>query len=62
MSYLVKSYMQKDVPTIEEGATISEAAKMMARTDRGVLVVLSHGQPVGIVTEHDLSIKYWRRI
>jgi len=57
MSYLVKSYMQKDVPTIEKGATISEAAKMMARTDRGVLVVPSHGQPVGIVTEHDFVHK-----
>lgn len=57
MSYLVKSYMQKEVPTIEEAATIAEAAKMMVQTDRGVLVVLSHGQPVGIVTEHDFVHK-----
>ncbi len=57
MSYLVKSYMQKEVPTIEDAATIAEAAKMMVQTDRGVLVVLSHGQPVGIVTEHDFVHK-----
>ena len=30
---------------------------MMVQTDRGVLVVLSHGQPVGIVTEHDFVHK-----
>jgi CBS domain-containing protein len=57
MSYLVKSYMQEEVPTIEDAATIAEAAKMMVQTDRGVLVVLSHGQPVGIVTEHDFVHK-----
>jgi len=49
--------MQKEVPTIEDAATIAEAAKMMVQTDRGVLVVLSHGQPVGIVTEHDFVHK-----
>jgi CBS domain-containing protein len=49
--------MQKEVPTIEDVATIAEAAKMMVQTDRGVLVVLSHGQPVGIVTEHDFVHK-----
>jgi len=49
--------MQEEVPTIEDAATIAEAAKMMVQTDRGVLVVLSHGQPVGIVTEHDFVHK-----
>jgi len=57
MSYLVKSYMQKEVPTIENIATIAEAAKMMVQTNSGVLVVLSHGQPAGIVTEHDFVHK-----
>lgn len=57
MSYLVKSYMEKDVPTITDSATVVEAAKAMTKSDKGFLVILSGGQPSGIVTEHDFVHK-----
>ena len=49
--------MNKEVPTIDERATVLEAAKMMVKSTRGFLVVLSEGQPKGIVTERDLVKK-----
>jgi CBS domain-containing protein len=57
MSYLVKSYMEKDVPTIGDTATVTEAAKGMAKSDKGFLVILKEGRPSGIVTEHDFVQK-----
>ncbi len=59
MSYAVKSYMEKDVQTINEDATIVEAAKQMSQDGayKGYLVVLKQGSPVGILTERDLVNK-----
>jgi len=57
MSYLVKGYMDKDVPTIAYTATVTEAAKMMSKANRGFLIILREGQPVGIVTENDFVQK-----
>ena len=57
MAYSVKSYMEKEVPTIGDTATTTEAAKTMADTGRGFLVVLTGGKPSGIVTEKDFVEK-----
>ena len=57
MSYLVKSYMQKDVPTVSGSTNVYEAAKAIAESDKGFLVILTDGQPSGIVTEHDFVHK-----
>ena len=60
MSYAVKSYMEKEVQTINEDTTVIEAAKQMAQDEghfRGYLVVLKQGSPVGILTERDLVNK-----
>jgi len=57
MSYTVKDYMEKDVPTLGDTATVTEAAKKMAKAGKGFLVILKEGQPSGIVTEHDFVQK-----
>jgi len=57
MSYLVKHYMRKEVPTINERTSVIDAAKTMMKSGRGFLVVLKEAQPAGIVTEHDFVDK-----
>ena len=49
--------MEKDVPTIGDTATVTEAAKMMSELGKGFLVVLKGGMPGGIVTEEDFVKK-----
>ncbi len=57
MSTLVKYYMKKEVPTIEDKSSVTEAAKIMIKSSRGFLIVLREGKPEGIVTEHDFVEK-----
>jgi acetoin utilization protein AcuB len=47
---------QKDVITIEPGATVEEAAQTMARNKIGCLPVLEDGIVIGIITEQDMLI------
>lgn len=57
MSYLVKHYMIKEVPTVIDSATALDAAKAMVDAGRGFILVLKEGGPAGIVTEHDFVNK-----
>jgi CBS domain-containing protein len=57
MSYSVKDYMEKDVPTIVDTVTVTEAAKAISERGKGFLVVLRGGMPSGIVTEEDFVKK-----
>ena len=57
VSYLVKHYMRKEVPTIDGNATAIEGAKTMVKLGRGFLIILREGQPAGIVTEGDYVTK-----
>jgi CBS domain-containing protein len=57
MSYVVKHYMRKEVPTIGHQASVSEAAKAMDKLGNGFLIVLKNGSPAGIVTERDFVRK-----
>jgi len=57
MTYLVKHYMSKDIPTIEDRASVTEAGKAMMNSGGGFLIILKDGQPAGIVTEHDFVNK-----
>jgi len=57
MAYHVKHYMNKDIPTIEDHASVTEAGKAMMKSGRGFLIILKDGQPTGIVTEHDFVNK-----
>lgn len=57
MSYLVKDYMNKDVVTIDFGASALAASKLMVEKGIGYVIVLKKTQPTGIVTEKDLILK-----
>ena len=50
----VKTFMTKNVATIDAQKTVLEAAKLMHQQDVGDLVVLESKVPKGIVTERDL--------
>ncbi len=59
LSYLlaklrVEEIMKMAVITIDEGAALEEAAKLMAEKNIGGLPVLRNGQLVGVITESDL--------
>jgi len=51
----VKDVMARQVRTIGEKSTISEAAKMMAKWKIGALVIVGGDKPTGILTEGDIS-------
>lgn len=61
MSFYVKDYMSKEVPTIEDRASVTEAAKTMSELDKGFLIVLKAGRPTGIATVRDLVNKVMAR-
>jgi len=46
--------MVTNIITIEAGATVKKAAELMEKHDIGCLIVLSYGNPIGIVTERDM--------
>jgi CBS domain-containing protein len=54
MSLKVKDVMVSNLITIEAGATVKKAAELMDKHDIGCLIVVSYGNPVGIVTERDM--------
>ncbi|PAP78096.1 DUF294 nucleotidyltransferase-like domain-containing protein [Rubrivirga marina] len=46
--------LRAEPPTVEVGATVREAAQVMAGTDADAVVLVQDGTPVGLVTEGDL--------
>ncbi|MFH1425083.1 MAG: CBS domain-containing protein [archaeon] len=50
----VRDAMTRKVITVTPGDNVSDAAKLMVKHELGGLVVLTGGEPVGIVTERDL--------
>lgn len=56
-AYKVKHYMRTEIPTIESNATVSEASKVMEKTDGEFLIVLKELIPVGMVTDRDFVKK-----
>jgi CBS domain-containing protein len=50
----VSKIMSPKVLVLKKGATISDAAKLMANKPRGCVVVLDNDQIAGIVTESDI--------
>ncbi len=57
MSYLVKDYMDKEFHTVEESASVTDAAKEISEAGEGYLIVLENGRPKGIVTDEDFVRK-----
>ncbi len=51
----VKDVMARTVKTLDEQATIFEAARVMAKWKIGALILTRGKSPVGIVTEGDIS-------
>jgi len=54
MSLQVKDVMVTNLITIEADATVKKAAELMDKHDIGCLIVVSYGNPIGIVTERDM--------
>ena len=58
MSLRVRDIMVTDVITIDEEATVREAARLMSEKSVGSLVVVTReGEPVGIITERDILVR-----
>jgi len=57
MSLLVKDVMVKSIITIEAEDDVKKAAELMDKHNIGCLVVVSYGNPIGIVTERDMLKK-----
>ena len=49
----VKKIMLTDVPTLKKSAKVDEAAKLLAKTKSGCVVIVENNEPLGIVTELD---------
>jgi signal-transduction protein with cAMP-binding, CBS, and nucleotidyltransferase domain len=54
MSCKVEQLVREDVPFLEEGASVREAARLMSARNVGSCVVTRDGQVVGIFTEREL--------
>jgi CBS domain-containing protein len=50
----VEDVMVKEVITIDENATVKEAAEIMNKFEIGCLIAVKKGKAVGIITERDL--------
>lgn len=57
MPLLVKDLMSRKVNVVSENATITKAAKIMAKTRRGYVVIVKKDKPVGILTDSDIIEK-----
>src|SRR4030067_339343 len=54
MTLKVKYVMVTNIITIDADATAKKAAELMDKHDIGCLIVISYGNPIGIVTESDM--------
>jgi CBS domain-containing protein len=57
MALVVADIMTRDPATIECTASAAEAARRMAATDAGAIIVLDNGKVCGIVTDRDIAIR-----
>jgi signal-transduction protein with cAMP-binding, CBS, and nucleotidyltransferase domain len=58
MTFTISDIIKKKLETIEEMTSVQEAAKKMKDKNVSSLVVLdTHGKPLGLVTERDLVTK-----
>jgi CBS domain-containing protein len=57
MSYFVKDYMRKDIVALDEAVSVLEASRTMLAKSIDYVIVLSKGQPIGILTSHDIVME-----
>jgi CBS domain-containing protein len=50
----ISKIMFSNIPTLKKGATVSDAAKLMASKPHGCVIVVEGKKPIGIVTESDI--------
>jgi CBS domain-containing protein len=50
----VKDLMEKNVVTVDSGTTVTDAIKVMLKSNVWSVVVVKRGLPEGVVTERDL--------
>ena len=53
-SLKVEDAMVKEVMTIDDNATVKEAAEIMNKFEIGCLIAIRKGKAMGIITERDL--------
>jgi len=53
---LIETVMTKTVVTIDVATTVAQAARQLAAHLVSCVVVVEHGQPVGILTERDIAV------
>ena len=54
MSLKIEDAMVKEVMTIDDNATVKEAAEIMNKFEIGCLIAVRKGKAMGIITERDL--------
>lgn len=52
--FAVKDLMRKEVPTLDEDASLTEASKIMLTKSERRIVVVSKGRPAGVITRSDV--------
>jgi len=57
MSLQVKDVMVTSIISIDAEDTVRKAAELMEKHDIGCLIVVNYGNPIGIITEHDILKK-----
>jgi CBS domain-containing protein len=57
VSYRVKDYMDKYFITIDVGASIRVASKMIAESKQDYIIVTEVGQPKGMIAPMDIVVK-----
>jgi CBS domain-containing protein len=57
MADTVRDLLKGDPVTVEAGATVQDAAKLMADNDIGNVLVVENGEVKGIVTDRDIVVR-----
>jgi CBS domain-containing protein len=57
MAKIVRDVMTKDPVAMNSDATVAEAAKAMSDYRIGSVVVMNEGNPFGIVTDRDITVR-----
>jgi CBS domain-containing protein len=57
MPQMIRDLMAKDVITLEAGATVREAARLMRDKDTGSIIVTRSEQLKGILTDRDIAVR-----
>jgi CBS domain-containing protein len=57
MPHSVREVMTSDLKTVDAGAPVVEAARIMADADVDAVIMVDSGQVAGIVTDRDITVR-----